>query len=395
MPIKLAVKTVSSKPTKPHKDFPLTPHPSGRWCKKVRGKLAYFGPWSDPDAALAKWLEQKDDLLAGRTPRASGDGLTVRDLCNQFLTSKQQLLDNHEITFRTFYDYHAICCEWLVKVFGRTRLVVDLASDDFARLRGAWARTWGPVRLANEINRARVVFKYAFDAGLIDRPVRYGPGFKRPSFKTLRQARAKKAPRLFEANQLRELIAAAGVPLKAMLLLGINCGLGNSDVAQMEFRHIDQKTGWLRFPRPKTGIDRRSPLWSETAEAIEAAIEQRPTPKAKAHEQLVFVTSHGLPWGKASADNPIAKETSKLLKRLGMKQPGLGFYALRHTTETVGGGVRDQVALNHVMGHAPAGSDMAAVYRERIEDARLLAVSDHLHRWLFSKSSGGKRLKPR
>jgi hypothetical protein len=24
---------------KPHPDFPLTPHPSGRWCKRVRGKL--------------------------------------------------------------------------------------------------------------------------------------------------------------------------------------------------------------------------------------------------------------------------------------------------------------------------------------------------------------------
>jgi integrase len=382
VPNKLALKAASSKPTKPHRDFPLTPHPSGRWCKKVRGKLAYFGPWSNPDAALARWLEQKDDLLAGRTPRASGDGLTVRDLCNQFLTSRQQLLDNHEITSRTFYDYHAIC-EWLVKVFGRTRLVVDLASDDFARLREAWARTWGPVRLANEINRARVVFKYAFDAELIDRPVRFGPGFKRPSFKTLRQARAKKAPRLFEADQLRQIIAAAGVPLKAMLLLGINCGLGNSDVAQMELRHIDWKSGWLRFPRPKTGIDRRCPLWFETIEALEAAIEQRPTPKAEAHEQLVFVTSRGLPWGKAIADNPVAKETSKLLKRLGMQKPGLGFYALRHTTETVGGGARDQVALNHIMGHAPAGSDMAAVYRERIDDDRLVAVTEHVRAWLW------------
>ena len=74
---------------------------------------------------MAKWLEQKDDLLAGRTPRASGEGLTVRVLCDHFLTSKQQLLDHREITPRTFYDYHAIC-EWLIEIFGKTRLVVDL-----------------------------------------------------------------------------------------------------------------------------------------------------------------------------------------------------------------------------------------------------------------------------
>jgi hypothetical protein len=70
---------------------------------------------------------------------------------------------------------------------------------------------------------------------------------------------------------------------------------------------------------------------------------------------------------------------------LKVKRPGLGFYALRHTTETVGGEVRDQVALDHIMGHAPQASDMGSVYREKIGDDRLEAVTDHIHEWLFPK----------
>ncbi len=90
------------KPSKPYPDFPLTAHPAGVWCKKIRGKLHYFGPWDDPDGALAKYLEQKDALHAGRTPRPDPEALTVKDVANAYLNAKKQALAAGKLSPRTW-----------------------------------------------------------------------------------------------------------------------------------------------------------------------------------------------------------------------------------------------------------------------------------------------------
>ncbi|MHB1426677.1 MAG: tyrosine-type recombinase/integrase [Gemmataceae bacterium] len=377
------------KPDKPYPDFPLFAHRNGQWAKKIRGKLHYFGLWADWQKALAIYQEQKDDLHAGRKPRRAGDTRsTLRDLFNRFLTSKKLLLDTGEITARTFADYKATC-DRLSAALGLTRLVEDLGADDFEQLRASLAKSWGPVALGNEIQRVRVVFKYAYDNGLIAHPIRYGQGFKRPSRKTLRQVRAAKGPRLFEAAELRRIIDKAVQPLKAMILLGANCGFGNTDVGKLPLAALDMNEGWVNYPRPKTGVQRRCPLWPETMAALRDAIAKRPTPKSDAEAALAFITRYGSSWAKETCDNPVSKEMAKLLSELKVARKGLNFYALRHTFETIGGEARDQVAVDHIMGHVR--NDMASVYRERVSDERLRAVTDFVRGWLFQTEKKTKK----
>jgi len=367
-------------------DFPLFPHATRRWAKKIRGKLYYFGPWDDSNGSLQKYLDQKDDLYAGRTPRSTNDGLTLRDLLNRFLTAKKILVDAGGLTPRSFADYHATCAR-IADTFGFNRLVGDLASDDFERLLASMVKKWGPVTCGNEIQRVRVLFKYAHDAGLIDKPVKFGPTFRRPSKKALRKERNARKPRMFEAGQVRSMLATAVGQLRAMILLGINCAFGNTDCGELPLEALNLDTGWLEFPRPKTGIPRRCPLWPETAAALREAIDTRPNPKDKTNEGLVFITRRGFAWAKPTQANPISVEFGKLIKKLGVHRTGLGFYALRHTFETIGGEARDQVAVDHIMGRAR--DDMASVYRERISDERLKAVTDFVRQWLFAEKPEG------
>jgi len=87
-----------------HPDFALFPHQSGRWAKKVRGKLHYFGKIADDpkgESAALLWAEQKDDLIAGRTPRANRAAMTVKTAVNTFLTDKQRQIESGELNQRT------------------------------------------------------------------------------------------------------------------------------------------------------------------------------------------------------------------------------------------------------------------------------------------------------
>lgn len=381
-----------SKPVKPSKDFPLTAHRrTNRWCKKIRGKFHYFGRLDDPQGALEKWLDQKDDLLAGRKPRVKGDGLQVYDLCNRFLTDKTDLRDNGRLSPRTFADYKKTC-ERIIGSFGSTRVVSDLAADDFAALRSTLMRQFGPVREGNEIQRVRSVFKYAYEAGLIPSPVRFGPSFKRPSQVVLRRNRNAKGPKMFEAADLRTIVTKASLPMRAMVLLAINTGFGNTDLSSLPIDALDLSGGWVNFPRPKTGIMRRAKLWPETIAAVNEWLAERPRPRDAEHDGLLFITKYGQPFVKLNAKghpaDALGQEFTKVIKELGLHRPGLGFYSLRHVFETVAGGTRDQVAVNHVMGHVDAS--MAAHYREHIEDERLVAVADHVRAWLFPPKGKAK-----
>jgi integrase len=384
----------TAKPAKPYPDYPLFAHASGQWAKKIRGKLHYFG--TDPDAALAKYLEQKDALHAGRAPRPQSDGLTVKELCNAFLNHKAQLRDEGRLLPATWAEYKE-ACDLIVTAFGRGRLVDDLGPDDFAALRKVMAKRWGLARLKNSVQRVRSTFKFARDNGLTARPPLYGQGFQMPSKKEMRLHRARQGPKLFSAEEVRALAGGAlvvgpdgpalvrpGAQLRAMILLGINCGFGNADCGRLPLSALDLDNAVIDYPRPKTGINRRCPLWPETVQALKEALARRPAPKREEHAGLVFITKYGLPWEKAGGDNAIGYEVAKLLRRLGINgRKRLGLYTLRHTFRTVADAARDQPAADFMMGHCDG--HISEHYREAISDDRLRAVSDHVRAWLWPK----------
>jgi integrase len=381
-------KSKPTKPQKPHPDFPLFPHATGRWAKKIRQKLHYFGKWDDPQAALDRWLDQKDDLLAGRTPRPKADGVSVADACNEFLGVKQDRLDSGELSAASFRDYFEVA-KLVIEFFGRNRLVDDLSPTDFSRFRARMAKKHGVHRMSKNITVTRMICRFAYESELIEKPVRFGPTFKIPSKKAKRKSDREGGKKYFDSSELRSILDASSQPMRAMILLGINAGYGQTDVANLPRSAIDLDSGWIDFPRPKTEINRRCPLWPETVDALREAAEHRGTPKSEADVDCVFISKYGNRLVRMTPNDTPAKRShvdsiGPAFKRLAASvgvNDRRGFYALRHTFETVAGESKDQVAVDAIMGHVDPS--MASNYRHSISDERLRAVVDVVRNWLW------------
>ena len=374
---------------KPYPDYPLTPRRDGRWCKRIKGTLYTFT--GSAQEALDEYNRVRDDLYAGRKPRAKSEGLTVLELATKFLEAKQLQQQAGEITVLTWKDYKATC-KRIVAYFGQSRTAADLQPEDFEGFRSELSKTRKLVALGNEIRRARVMFKYGFDAGLLAAPMRFGPMFRQPSTKTIKRLRAQQRSegqgRDFTAAEIHKLLKFATPQLRAMILLGVNAGYGNHDVARLPLKALDLESGWIDHARPKTGAARRCPLWPETVKAIKEVLSKRRTPKDPSHTELVFITAALGSFWKETTDNPISKEFAKFADDCGLKRRGRSFYALRHVFRTIGAGAKDVEAVKHIMGHSE--SDIDDAYTEsRPSDDRLLAVANHVRAWLYAKPAKG------
>ena len=79
------MKTNAKRKTRSDK-FPLTLHPTGQYCKKIKGKMYYFG--SDKTAALQRYIDQATYLHGCQNnlqQKPTGDNMTLKQLCDMYL----------------------------------------------------------------------------------------------------------------------------------------------------------------------------------------------------------------------------------------------------------------------------------------------------------------------
>jgi integrase len=288
--------------------------------------------------------------------------------------------------------------------------------EDFESLRASMAKRWGLARRGKFIQLIRSAFKYGIDNGLVKQPILFGSTFKKPGKAVMRKHKAAGGKKLFSGAEIRLMLDAldgkeldiitksgkrsklqlpANPQLKAIVLIGLNGGLGNADISGLQFSHLDLDGEWVDYPRPKTGLKRRIPLWKETTAALRCHIAKRRVSKHNDDKDCVFLNRAGRRMVQEHVTN-IDNETNvwsqdyvssqfrSLLVALKINgRKGLNFYSLRHSFATIGLQTGDRDAVRALMGQAE--NDVLSVYDETgPSDERLTAVTAHVRDWLFN-----------
>jgi hypothetical protein len=84
--------------------FPLTLHPTGQYCKMIKGKIRYFG--TDKKKALERYLAQATYLHGAQSllQKASNGKMTLKQLCGLYLQYQHSRVLARALTPKHYND---------------------------------------------------------------------------------------------------------------------------------------------------------------------------------------------------------------------------------------------------------------------------------------------------
>jgi integrase len=350
--------------------FPLTLHKTGQFCKKIKGKMYYFG--TDRPQALQNYLEQASCLHAGRTAVSPkfDDEISLINLCNLYLEHQHSRVLAGEIKLRQVYDQTSLLKDF-VRTMGAERNISEIKTLDLQDYRNILIKKGkSAARINNHISAFKAMYHWASENEIIA---------KMPNLPAIKKLTCplKERP-TFSPLEVKSLLEHANIRMRAMIWLGLNCGLGCTDCAELLWKHVDLKQRRIDFPRTKTGIHRRLPLWNETIEALKklTRINNRVFNTADGKKVVSIVQRiDGNGDEKIVKCDNVSRDFASLLKKAKIvKGKGTGFYTLRRTAATLTAASGDPFAVQRLLGHADL--KMATTYVQDVSEQTDRAINN-------------------
>ena len=263
----------------------------------------------------------------GRKETASGDRpAKLQDLIDAYLSQRQAQTECHEISAATFMDdkYQVEKFAAYAKSHGMGKITSALDPDFLLGFKSTIPNAKSRWHAAQSVKR---LITWAWKSNRLETLPRILDDFGKVSLPAPR-------PKFFNVPELEALYTQASPSMQLYLLLGLNCGFTQIDIATLTEDMLDWKTGILDRDRHKTGIRQGAKLWPVTLQTLQDCAQRG------REDGLLFVSTEGNPlvWGSVGSDgsptrvDSIQRAFSRLRKKDGVKiRKGLSFKSLRKT----------------------------------------------------------------
>lgn len=339
------------------------------WVKYINGKTRRIAGQVDAAEADRAYEARMTELWADAPPKRAGGGgagagrfqddAPIGRLFDEYIHIRRTGGGIKPSTIRTYED----CLQSFLSALPADVRFSEVKDDPYAftQIHAKWKAKHSVAQLFKRITVVRMAFRWLRENNFISELPKWGD-FKQPKAKELKKAanlwHQASGGASFDAAEVKRLLAGADTQMRAMILLAINGGYGNSDCSELPVALVDFQGGWIDYARGKTGNNRRLPLWPETIAALRDAI------KISTRDGYAFGTlanpRNGRPGGLPlvrDGDDRISVNFAKLCAACGCHRDGISFYGLRRTFATFASMYGPTLFVKRITGHCSDDED--------------------------------------
>lgn len=148
--------------------FPLTLHPTGQYCKKIKGKIYYFG--SNKKMALQKYLDEATHLHGCQEDiqKSTDDNMTLKQLCDIYLKYQFSKVQADNLT-AGHHNEQISSLNKLITFLGQSRKIKNIATLDLQNYKRTLQKSHISVyRLNLHISIMKAMFHWARKNDILD-----------------------------------------------------------------------------------------------------------------------------------------------------------------------------------------------------------------------------------
>jgi len=192
--------------------FPLTRHPTGQYCKKIKGKMYYFG--SDKKEALQRYLDQATYLHGHQenVQKPTEEHMTLKQLCDRYLNYQYSKLQANDLT-ASHYNEQVGSLSKLMAFLGQNIDINNISTLDLQNYKRRIQKSYVSVcRLNLHISIMKALFHWARKNDVLANI---------PNIDAVSRGKIVHQERFtFDPEQINKLLSAADVKMRAMILFG-------------------------------------------------------------------------------------------------------------------------------------------------------------------------------